>query len=58
LQPRPWDQLKLFAVNGETKASGQNLNYCGAGRPVLGQLLADVESKHGHVHPVATVDDL
>ena len=58
MQPRPWDQLKFFAVNGEAKSSGQDLNYCSAGRLVLGQLLAGVEAKDSHVHPVATVDDL
>ena len=57
MQPRARNQLELLTVNGEAKSPGQDLNYCSAGRLVLGQLLAGVEAKDSHVHPVATVYD-
>ena len=58
MQPRPWDQLKFLTVNGEAKPPGQDLNDCSASRLVLRQLLASVEAKDSHVHPVATVHNL
>jgi hypothetical protein len=49
---------EFLTVNGEAKASGQDLNYGNAGRLVLGKLLAGIEAKDSHVHPVATVHNL